>query len=135
MGCRRFCLWCTVQRIHTTLAGYHAQLCFRKETLTYPHETDILTSYNVVMKGNDNQLPNISSFIPYSGSLPSYFPCISSISYHHHKPSTLQSSFHLPILLFHCQFLFPGLLLAVLSFFLTCHDRRISIIFSSLACY
>lgn len=90
---------------------------------------------NQLQRYNKDQWhPASQRFIPYSGSLSSYFPCISSMSYHH-KPSTLQSKLHLPFLMFHYQILFPGLLLAVLSFLLACHDRTVSITFSSVPCY
>lgn len=62
---------------------------------------------------------------------PSYFPCTSAVSYHHHKP-TLQSKVHLPFLMFHYQIYFQ---VCCCFFFLTCHDRTVSILFSSLPFY
>lgn len=86
------CVWCTVQSIHTTLAGYHVQLSFRKHCLI-PHEIDILISYTVAMKSNDIWLPNTSSFIPHSGSVSSwmFFLCIllSSRNWHIAKQTSL----------------------------------------------
>ena len=62
---------------------------------------------------------------------PAMFPArFSSTFYHHQKTGTLQSKLHSLFLMLHCQFLFPGLLLAVLSFLLTCHDRAVSIMFT-----
>lgn len=101
-----------------------------QKTLIIPHEIDILVSYNVVMKSDDIQLPNTSSLtqVQYPAIFPARF---SFMSYHHHKTGTLQSKHHSPFFMLHCQLLFPGLLLAVLSFLMTCHDRTVSIMITS----
>jgi len=129
--CEAVSVWCTVQSIHTTLVGYHVQLSFKNHCLI-PHEIEIFVSYHVAMNSNDIWLPKTSSFIPHSGSVPSYFPCTiflyvlpSSQSQH----SAKKTSFSLP----HASL--PGLisrsLAAVLSFLLSCHDRAVSIMFTT----